>query len=89
MPNDPSDRSPRIPPKTVAALLRVLQFLVASAGFFAWWMAVLLLISLIAVNVWHVSFEQILFLSLGLTGVSAAAYLFIMLRRAKKSSDGR
>ena len=67
-------------------LLRVLQFLVVSVCFFAWWMAMLLLVSLIAVNVWHVRFTEILFLSLGLTGVSAAVYLWVMLNRKKKSS---
>ncbi len=71
--------------KLSGPLLRVLQFLVVSVGFFVWWMAVLLMISLIAVNVWHVSFTTILFMSLGLTAASSAVYLLVMIRRRNRS----
>ena len=34
----------RLPPKVAGTLLRVLQFLVVSIGFFAWWVAMFLLV---------------------------------------------
>ena len=48
-------------------------------------MAVLLLVSVFTVNVWHIAFTSILFISLGLTGICAAVYLAVMLRRARPS----
>ena len=80
-------RETALPPKLAGTVLRVLQFLVVSAGFFAWWMAVLLLVSLFAVNVWKVSFTEIVFWSLGLAGVCAVGYLLVMIRREKKKQE--
>ncbi|QTE69029.1 hypothetical protein JNO48_03720 [Clostridiales bacterium] len=71
--------------KVRSVLGRVLQFLVVTAGIFAWWMAVLLLVSVFTVNIWHIAFTSIVFISLGLTGICAAVYLAVMLRRARPS----
>ena len=71
--------------KVRSVLGRVLQFLVVSAGIFAWWMAVLLLVSVFTVNIWHITFTSIGFISLGLTGICSAVYLAVMLRRARPS----
>ena len=78
----------RIPPKMAGAALCVLQFLAVSVGFFAWWVAMFLLVSLIAVNVWSVTWPQILFRSFLLTVACSAVYLFIMIRRGRKKQEG-
>lgn len=78
----------RIPPKVTGTVLRVLQFLVVSAGFFAWWAAMFLLISLVAVNVWSVTWTQILTWSLLLTAASSAVYLLVMIRRESRKQGG-
>ena len=72
-----------LPPKVVSVLGRILQWLAVTAGCFAWWMAMLLLVSLFTVNVWHVTFEQILLWSGGLTAVSGAVYAGVMAWRAR------
>ena len=71
--------------KVRSVLGRVLQFLAVTAGIFAWWMAVLLLVSVFTVNVWHIAFTSIVFISLGLTGICAAIYLAVMLHRTRPS----
>ena len=71
--------------KVRSVLGRVLQFLAVSAGIFAWWMAVLLLVSVFTVNIWHIAFTSIVFISLGLTGVCAAVYLAVMIHRTRPS----
>ncbi len=78
----------RIPPKVTGTVLRVLQFLVVSVGFFAWWVAMFLLISLFAVNVWSVTWTQILTWSLLLTAASSAVYLLVMIRRESRKHGG-
>ncbi|MBR6955079.1 MAG: hypothetical protein IKH77_08620 [Clostridia bacterium] len=72
-----------LPPKVVSVLGRILQWLAVTAGCFAWWMAMLLLVSLFTVNVWHVTFEQILLWSGVLTAVSGAVYAGVMAWRAR------
>lgn len=72
-----------LPPKVVSVLGRILQWLVVTAGCFLWWMAMLLIISLFTVNVWHVTFEQILLWSGLLTAVSGAVYAGVMLWRER------
>ncbi len=67
-----------MPPRLVSALERIAQWIAVTAGFFAWWMGMLLLVSLMAVNVWHVTFEQILRWSIILTAVSGAGYAVVM-----------
>ncbi|MBR0514687.1 MAG: hypothetical protein IJK06_10635 [Clostridia bacterium] len=78
---------PGASPKWRGTLLRVLQFLVVITGFFLWWMAVFLLVSLFAVNVWSVTWTQIVLLSLGLTVPCAAVYLLVMIRRERKKQE--
>ena len=85
--NSKKDRGIVSIPKKKDTMLRALQFLAVSAGLFAWWMAMLLLISLFAVNIWSVTFTEILFWSLGLTGISAVVYLLIMIRRERKKQE--
>ncbi len=66
---------------------RVLQWLIVLVGFFAWWMSMLLLFSLVLVNTWHISFQTILQLSAGLTLLSGIAYAAVMVLRAKRSAS--
>ena len=74
----------RIPEPVRDSLLFVGQWLAVTVGIFAWWMGLQLVLSLFAVNVWRVTFRQILMRSVILTGVCGVAYLFVMLRRDEK-----
>lgn len=73
-----------LPPRAADAFLRTLQWIAAAAGFFAWWLSMLLLASAVLVNVWRVTFETILRASLILTAFSALVYGIVMFRRARK-----
>jgi hypothetical protein len=73
-----------LPPRLTGVLGRILQWLAVTAGIFVWWMALLLVISLFTVNVWHVTFWEILWWSVGLTAVSGAVYLGVMIRRSRR-----
>lgn len=48
---------------------------------FLYWMAMLLLASLILLNVWHVTFERIVMISLVLMAVTSVGYAGILLHR--------
>ena len=63
---------------------RSLQWLAALAGFFAWWTGMLLILSLVLVNVWRVSFGTILLLGAGLSALSGIAYAAVMVLRARR-----
>ncbi len=67
-----------------SVLGHVLQFLAVTAGIFAWWMGLQLVISFFAVNVWQVTFRQILVRSILLTAACSVGYLLVMLRRDEK-----
>ena len=82
-----TDGRPGAPAKWPGMLLRVLQFLVVIAGFFLWWMAMFLLVSLFAVNVWSVRWTQIVLISLGLTIPCTVVYLMVMIRRERKKQQ--
>lgn len=84
MTNDGKKHGFHVPEAVRDSLLFVLQWLVVTAGIFAWWMALWLAISFFAVNVWHITFAQILRRSIWLTLLCSAAYLLIMLRRDER-----
>ncbi len=63
---------------------RLLQFLAVTAGIFAWWMAMFLLVSLFAVNVWSTKWTDLVFWSLILTAVCSLIYLAVMIRRIRR-----
>ena len=63
---------------------RILQFVIVTAGFFAWWLSMFLLVSLFALNVWKPKFTDLVLWSLLLTGLSSAVYLVIMIRRNRR-----
>lgn len=52
-----------------------LAWVVVTAVAFVWWMAVLLIFSLILINVWKISFDSLLQYSLVLMSVTSLAYL--------------
>ena len=83
-----SDREPkprfRLPEPVRDSLLFIGQWLIVTAGIFAWWMGLQLVISVFAVNVWRVTFHQILMRSVIATGVCALVYLWVMIRRDEK-----
>lgn len=75
---------PHLPPRLIGAGKRLLQWLIVTAGIFLWWLAVLLLFSLILVNTWHVSFDEILKISLLLTVLCSAGYALVIIARQKR-----
>ena len=70
--------------KLKGALGRLLQFLAVTAGIFAWWMAMFLLISLFALSAWSPKLTDLVRWSLLLTAVCSLAYLVIMIRRSRR-----
>lgn len=61
--------------RVVETVKDLLGWLVVTAAAFVWWMAMLLIFSLILVNVWKTSFEAILQYSLVLMSVTSLVYL--------------
>ena len=89
MTNDPKEKpGVRIPEPVRDSLLFVGQWLLVTAGIFVWWMALQLVISLFAVNVWHVTFRQILTRSAAATVICGIGYLIVMLRRDEGKRKG-
>ncbi len=70
--------------KLVSVLGRIAQFLLVSAGFFAWWLAMFLLVSLFTLNVWAPKFTDLLLWSLLLTAGCSLVYLAVMIRRGRR-----
>ncbi len=62
----------------------VFSWIVITALAFVYWMAMLLILSLVLLSVWHVKFDQIVVYSLILMGLSSAAYLIWIFRRRGK-----
>lgn len=62
----------------------VLQWFVVSALSFLYWMAMLLIFSLILMNIWHTSFEEILRYGTILTIITAVVYAVMLIRRKTK-----
>ena len=59
----------------------LLQWLVVSCLGFAYWLAVLLLLSLFLNGVWYVAFEQLLTYSIVLAVITSVGYAIVMIRR--------
>ncbi|MCR4876153.1 MAG: hypothetical protein K5922_03170 [Clostridiales bacterium] len=70
-------------PKLRTALGRVLLFLAVALGFFAWWLSMLLLVSLVALNTWRPLFTDLLCWSGILSGVCSAVWLAVSVRRRR------
>ncbi len=62
----------------------LLQWMVVSGLSFVYWMAVLLLISLFLMNIWHTSFEAILRYGIILAVITAVVYGIMLIRRKLK-----
>ncbi len=68
-------------PEIRSILGRILLGTAVTAGFFAWWLSMLLLASLFALNVWKPSFTSLLLWSGILTGISTVVWILIRVRR--------
>lgn len=62
----------------------VLITILLTVLFFAYWAAMLLLASLILINVWRVSLEQILVYAGILTVVTSAGYIYSLVKKRRK-----
>ena len=65
-------------------VLDILLTLVVTVGFYLYWAFTLFLLSLILLNLWHVSWEQILIYSAVLTGVSMVVYIVRLVKKRTK-----
>lgn len=70
--------------RAIDLVKEILLFVVVVALLFVYWMAVLLIISLVLLNVWVVAFETILTISVGLTILSAVAYVVRRVMKRRK-----
>lgn len=73
--------------RVVETVKDLLSWLVVTAAAFVWWMAMLLIFSLILVNVWKTSFEAILQYSLVLMSVTSLVYLIRMVYKRIKVKE--
>ena len=67
-----------------SVLARLLQFLAVTAGIFAWWMAMFLLVSLFAMSIWSPKWTDLVRWSLLLTAVCSLIWLIMIIRRARR-----
>lgn len=65
----------------VDAVKDVLVWVLVTGLAFLYWMAMLLILSLFLLNVWHVTFEEIVRISLVLTAVTSVGYLGVIIYR--------
>ncbi len=61
----------------------VLIWLVVTALSFVYWMVVLLLISLFLLNVWHITFEEILRIAFVLMIITSIGYIGVLIYRRR------
>ena len=59
----------------------VLLALVMLVVFLAYWCFVLAILSVVLLNVWHISWEQMLVISVGLTVVSEIVYIVRLVKK--------
>lgn len=59
----------------------LLQWIVVSLLSFVYWAALLLVFSLILLNVWHVTFETIMHISIVLATITAVIYGAVLVKR--------
>lgn len=69
--------------KLKSTLMLLLRIGVVTAGFFAWWLSMFLLISLFALSVWSPKLTDLVAWSLMLTGVSLLIYLVVLFKRRR------
>ena len=65
----------------VDAVKDLLAWVVVTVLAFIYWMAMLLLASLFLLNVWHVTFEKIVQISLVLTMITSLGYIGVLIYR--------
>ena len=63
------------------AVKDIVSWIVVTAGAFLYWMVLQLILSLVLLNVWHVTFDQILQYSTVLTIITSLVYLGSVVRR--------
>lgn len=63
------------------AVKDIVGWLVVTAGAFIYWMVLLLILSLVLLSVWHVTFDEILQYSTVLTIITSLLYLGSVVRR--------
>lgn len=54
---------------------------------YVYWAFTLMVVSIILVNVWHVTWQQMLFIALGLTIISLACYVAHLIKKRKQERN--
>ena len=70
--------------QAIDAVKSVLTWIIVTGLAFLYWMAVLLIISLILLNVWHVKFDSILMYAIILTVITSLAYIARKIYKLRK-----
>lgn len=65
-------------------LLDILLTVVVTVGFYAYWVFTLFILSLILLNVWHTSWQQMLTYAAVLTAISMVVYIIRLIKRRLK-----
>lgn len=65
----------------------VLFTLLTGILMYVYWAFVLMVASIILVNAWHVTWQQLLLLALGLTVVSLACYTVHLIRKRRRERE--
>lgn len=63
----------------------ILFTLLAGILMYAYWVFTLMVASIILVNTWHVTWQQLLLIALGLTLLSLACYVAYQIQRRKRA----
>ena len=66
-------------------LKEIVKWLAVTVAAYIWWTAVLLILSLVLVSVWHILLVDLLKLSGAFTFVVSAVYAYYLVKRWKKS----
>ncbi|MBQ8823532.1 MAG: hypothetical protein IJZ82_12890 [Lachnospiraceae bacterium] len=65
-------------------VLDILLTLATAVGFYVYWAFTLFVLSLVLLNIWHVSWEQILVYAAVLTVISMVVYIIRLVKRRIK-----
>ena len=65
-------------------VLDILLTIVVAVGFYAYWAFTLFVLSLILLNIWHVSWQQILIYAAVLTVISMIVYIIKLVKKRIK-----
>lgn len=70
--------------QTLDIIKEILKWIVVTAGAFAYWIFVLLLLSLFLLHIWHTTLEQIVIIGSTLGALTSIIYLAWLIHQKRK-----